>query len=421
MAGLIVLHRRVTILAGLDVGGQVLLALLFAGPALWLAATQVFPDLLSGVFLAIGLIELGIIEKRRRFRTESILIVAIVAAFIPWLQIKNIAPAVVLTLVFSLTMIRFGRASYSSRVAYGGLMIIGLSWLILRWYNLFYFGHLLGFPERPNRFGKQGLEYTLGLLLDRHQGLFVQVPFAIVGLIGLWTAKRKYPGAVGATVVALGAVLVLNGTYTINPYGGGSLAGRFMWTLLPALLAWVAVALRGWQDSARRLWAPALIVGLAWAYQAWPIFSNEHVYYNAVWYFQHPDKVYPGWWQGFNSIVPQFNVPGHFLGTPSWSVAVELAAGIIVVGAIMVLLKYEAKSILDSASLDAVMLMAVWSWRRWRARHFVWIADIDYRRTPTDARAERRAYAIADLNRIEAERPAADLSQMSWLQARRSP
>jgi hypothetical protein len=127
MAGLIVLHRRVTIFAGLDVGGQVLLALLFAGPALWLAATQVFPDLLAGVFLAIGLIELGIIEKRRRFRTESILIVAIFAALIPWLQIKNIAPAVVIIVVFSLTMIRFGRASYSSLAAYGGFVTIGLS------------------------------------------------------------------------------------------------------------------------------------------------------------------------------------------------------------------------------------------------------------------------------------------------------
>jgi hypothetical protein len=343
-AGLIVLHRRASRLAGLSAGGQVLLAVIFAWPALLLAETQIYPDLLSGVFLAAALLELAIIEERRKVTTQGALIITASAVVLPWLQVKNLGPSMVLSLILAVMAVRF-RPTGSYRVAtYSGLAIILVSWAALRWYNVHFFGHLLGFPEPPVRFSKRGIEYTLGLLFDRQQGLFVQVPVAVLGLMGLWMGRRKHPVAVCATVGTLGILLILNGTYTINPYGGSAFAGRFMWTLVPALLVWVAVVMRSWKASARRLRMFASLVGLVWVYQAWPIVTDKHVYHNAFRYFQKPHLVYPGWWQGLNSLIPQFNLPGHVLGAPSWGLVLELAVGMIFVGGTSLYLKTRQRA-----------------------------------------------------------------------------
>jgi len=46
----------------------------------------------------------------------------------------------------------------------------------------------------------------------------------------------------------------------------------------------------------------------------------------------------------------------------------------------------------------------IWSWRHWRARHYVWAADLDYRRYP-GRRNLRYSHAVAHLIQVEAGRP----------------
>ena len=177
--------------------------------------------------------------------------------------------------------------------------------MLLLGYNLHYFGHLLGLPEPGPKLTSLGLEYTLGLGFDRNQGLFVQMPFAVLGLVGLWLIRKKLPVAVVATVIGAGAIWVLNGTYVSNPYGGVSFNGRFMWTLIPVMIVWVAVVLARWQEAGRLFWTPAIVIALAWLYQAKPIIAGEHLYYNtgAPW----DPASWPNWWQGFSSVLPQFD------------------------------------------------------------------------------------------------------------------
>ena len=46
----------------------------------------------------------------------------------------------------------------------------------------------------------------------------------------------------------------------------------------------------------------------------------------------------------------------------------------------------------------------VYAWRIWRANHYVWAADLAYRRNPTPTNAAAWARAIDRLHRVEAGR-----------------
>ncbi len=326
-AGLIYLHRRVSRLAKLGHPGQVLLGLAFAGPSVLLAATQIYPDLLSGVLLACVVVEIASIEWTRTSNRLSTVVVVVSLAYLPWLQIKNLVPAIVALAAFVIARGRT-RSKWENTTVLTVLCL--LSWGVLLVYNQRYFGHLLGLPEQAPGLNRDGIEYTLGLLFDRDQGLFVQVPIAVVGLVGLWIARKKLPISVVATVLSVGSILVLNGTYTTTPYGGLSLAGRFMWTAIPALVAWIGVVLARWDQARRSMRWPTIIVGGLWAYQGIAILDGAHVYYNAFSKLPPWDPAsWPGWWPGFNRILPQFDLLGRPLGAPAIAVVVVVALATI--------------------------------------------------------------------------------------------
>ena len=354
VAGLILIHRRATLLAGLHRRGQVLLAVMLASPAVLVAATQIYPDLLSGVLIAGAVLEIALLEQRGRLTGVGLVVLLVAISFLPWLQVKNFAPA---ALVAGAVAVALVRARAPRRL----LAVIGvpalLSWLVLLAYNGHYFGHVLGLPEPPVRLTWTGVEYLLGLSFGRDQGLFVQVPFAVLGLVGLWMARRRLPIAVLATVAALGAILVLNGTYTSNPYGGGALAGRFMWTLIPATVAWSAVVVARWERAGRSLWGPSVLIGGAWLYEAVPILADAHNYFNVfvelhVW---DPLAV-TGWWPGLDRVLPTFDLPGTTFGSPATGLAFEL--GVLALVAIASV-QYARPGRFTTASLVALGALAV--------------------------------------------------------------
>src|ERR1700728_877032 len=325
--GLIFIHRRMTYLASLGRRAQFLLALILVAPALLLASTQIYPDLLTGVLLACAVVEIAIIERNGRSNRLNSVVVAIVAAYLPWLQVKNFLVAIVLLAAYVIAKYRT-EARWRTTAAISAVCLV--SWGLLLGYNQLYFGHLLGLPEAGPGLGSSGVEYTLGLLFDRDQGLFVQLPFVVIGLLGLWIVRKKLPVAVVATVLSVGGILVLNGTYTSNPYGGLSLAGRFMWTAIPVLIVWGCIAFERWQQVGRLCWGPIIVVVGAWVYQAVPILDGSHTYYNV--FTQTPPwdpGSWPGWWPGANRILPQFDLPGHPLGAPAVAILVALALACI--------------------------------------------------------------------------------------------
>jgi hypothetical protein len=277
--------------------------------------------------LACAVIEIAIIERRGTSTRLNVVVVALVAAYLPWLQVKNYVVAIILLAAFVVVRHRT-RSRWRPTAVVSALCLI--SWVLMLVYNQRYFGHLLGLPEPGPSLSSTGVEYTLGLLIDRDQGLFVQLPFAVIGLLGMWMARKKVPVAVLATILSVGGILILNGTYISNPYGGLSLAGRFMWTAMPLLVAWTGIVLGRWEQAERRLWGPILVVIGAWLYQGIGILAGSHTYYNV--FTQTPPwdpATWPGWWPGLNRILPQFDLPGHPLGAPAIDIFIALALGVV--------------------------------------------------------------------------------------------
>jgi hypothetical protein len=46
-----------------------------------------------------------------------------------------------------------------------------------------------------------------------------------------------------------------------------------------------------------------------------------------------------------------------------------------------------------------------WRWRRWRAAHYAWAADVNYRRWPSPRNEQAQQIAAEYLRRVEAARP----------------
>ncbi len=353
-AGLVLIHRRASRLTGLGRRGQVLLAVMLASPALLVAMTQIYPDLISGILIACAILEIAILERTGDLTRTGLAVATVSIAYLPWLEAKNLVPAVVLLGAIAFTL-RRGRHPTGVTAVLGAVVIV--SWLLLATYNLRYYGHVLGYPEPPFHVSATGIEYVLGLVFGRDQGLLVQVPFALLGVVGLWLARRALPAAVLATVGGLLAVLVLNGSYTVNPYGGGSFEGRFMWTLVPATVAWSAVVVARWERSGRSLRTAAVVIGGIWLYLAVPVLTGAHNYYNVFEEFRLWDPMQvTGWWAGLDRVVPMFDLPGRTFGSPALGLAFE--SGVAVLG-IIAAVQYARPAPFTRISLWAMAVIAV--------------------------------------------------------------
>jgi hypothetical protein len=322
--GLVVLHQRASSLAGLGRSGQIVFALVMAAPALWLASTQVYPDFVSGVLLAVALVEMAHIEQDRHLSAWGGWVVAAALAFVPWLQIKNLAPALCCVVALGALALRQGtqRREY---VALGVVVLAG--WGLLALYDQYYFANLVGLPQPNPTFTLTTASRTLALLFDSHQGLVVQTPTVIIGVVGLWMARKSVPWAAGAAAVASIAMLVINGTYTSAvPFGGTALAGRFEWTVAPMVLAWAPFCLAALQTRTKRLLTLAAVVAVLWLAQGIPILRGDHVYVNSMFapFAPWDPGLYPGWWPVVGRFLPVFLAPGLHLASTWTHLLVEL-------------------------------------------------------------------------------------------------
>jgi hypothetical protein len=315
--GFVCIHQRASELAGLGRLGQLLFALIMAAPALWLASTQVYPDLLSGVLLAMVLVEIALIERRRQVSIFGAVIVAVGLAFVPWLQVKYFAPALCCIIAAAIVSLRIGGQRRIILTMAAGII---LGWLLLALYNQYYFSHLIGLPQPSPSFTLTTASNTLALIFDAHQGLLVQVPTVVVGLVGLALNRRVIPWTAAAALVGSLSILVINGTFTVSVLGGTALAGRFQWAVLPMLLAWVPLCLVALERHRARLWALGSLVTVLWLVQGIPILRGDHVFVNALNapFIPWDPTLYPGWWPVVGRWLPTFLPPGIRLGA-TWS------------------------------------------------------------------------------------------------------
>ena len=328
--GAVCIHQRGSRVARLGRSGRIVFALALGAPALWVASTQVYPDLISGVLLAAALVEVALVERERVLSPFSAALVAGALAAEPWLQIKNLVPALCVAAAAAAVIVRLG-GSRRTLVVMGAVVLAG--WGLLLGYNLFFYGHPEGLPQPHPTFTGTSVTRVLALVFDRDQGLLVQVPTILLGVLGLWAARRTVPWAVGATVAGSVLMILVNGTFTTDvPFGGAALAGRFEWTVAPMLLAWAPFLLVAVERHRARILGVAAGVGAVWVAQAVPLLEGTHQYVNTMIapFAPWDPTLYPGWWPGLGGALPTFLAPGlHEAATWSHLLVELLLAGAI--------------------------------------------------------------------------------------------
>jgi hypothetical protein len=329
IAGLVLVHRRVSSLCGLGWRAQVVLGVAFTAPAVAIGATQIYPDLISGIVLAAALVELARCETSKQLDRSSAVIIAVCAAALPWLQIKDVVPAAVVVACW--VVVAWCARPPRPRVLVIVVGGVAASWVLLGVYNLLYFGHLSGYPEPPLAWNHAAVDRMMALLFDRDQGLFVQLPAAWLGVIGLFAAVRRAPAVSAAAVAGIAAVLVLNGAYGSNPFGGDTLAGRFEWTAMPVTVAFGAFALERWQAQHRALLRGAAVLFVCWCYQARSLVAHAHTDLYFTQLTGWDPATYPGWWSAVDRLLPDYLTSPGVVGTPRIGDAVVMLLGLAMV------------------------------------------------------------------------------------------
>lgn len=225
-------RRRVGELGALAIALTLSLALPFAA-----GAGQIYPDLLTGLCVLTALLLLDR-EWRRPHPRATIgapaVALAALLALLPWLHLKNQAPAgLILAVWMAVRLWPAGTPATRVRRLVPCLLPVA-SMVLLAWYHASAFGTWTG-PFRAgaqDASAKQVAMVLLGLHFDQAQGMFMQQPLLWVGLAGLGAfAVRERLGAL--LVAAVYASMIVPNAMHMNMYGGWSFAGRFAWSSFP--------------------------------------------------------------------------------------------------------------------------------------------------------------------------------------------
>lgn len=194
------------------------------------ASNQIYPDLVAGVF-SLSVITVIMLEDAAPKNIKLFELGAGLAiAFLPWLHIKFIICSAILAVglfwkIFSKTK--------SITHATDPLFPLAASILLLAAYNSHAFGTIGGVYStgavRTTEISKHSLMVLLGLHIDRFQGIFIQNPAFLAGLVFVvpFLIRERIVGVL--VVLLYGAFVVPNALHP-NWYGGDSFAGRFMWS-----------------------------------------------------------------------------------------------------------------------------------------------------------------------------------------------
>lgn len=330
IAGLIpVFVYRAARLARIRPGESVGLALCVSLGLPFLAVSgQIYPDLLSGILV----LALAVMAWRiwcRGAPPGAWMAGALMLAILPWLHLKNVLVVAVLAIALTVAWWRGDRRRTGWCWWFVGLNAASV--LLLLTYHLVAFGGPLG-PYTTGR-GADATLYQagmifLGLHFDQAQGVFVQQPLYLLGLVGLPLLFRRAP-FIAVTATAAYLAIVVPNTFHSCWYGCFSMSGRFMWGAaalwsFPLLVLyadlgavgrrvlWVAGGLGlGWQVMLARDWytAPGRF------FTTWTSYSRNSLFTQA--------------WHG---VLPSFYDFDRYLTFPPNIAAFVIASALLAVG-----------------------------------------------------------------------------------------
>lgn len=211
------------------------------------SSNQIYPDMIAGVWLFFLLIHYHLLWCAQTIRPTLLqaCLVGGCIGFLPWLHLKMLLPAFIVACFYWGQFVWVARpggrftphilwsSANPARNFMGVMSGLALGLVLgLAAYNQVAFHSILGpymsdaITIRPPEI----LMMALGLHVDRMQGMFVQAPHLLLGVVGLWGfASKQKPLFVLVSLVYL-SLLLLNSSH-VNWYGGTSFVGRFHWTI----------------------------------------------------------------------------------------------------------------------------------------------------------------------------------------------
>ena len=227
----------VGLLAGTRSPWRFALAGVFLVPSYLVATTQVYPDLMTGMIIAIVVLLVALFEAKRGCTTAQVVTGGLLLALIPWLAQKNIP----LTCLLVVVLVVASRRTLMAGAQLAWLAVpalVSLSGVVL--FNLWAYGHPLGSKNPVTTSGIETWTRSAALVFDRRSGILIQMPILVLGVAALWVWRRRIPLAAIAAVVLTAAIVYGNGTEP-GSQTGGSFNGRYEWPLVPLALAFCAL------------------------------------------------------------------------------------------------------------------------------------------------------------------------------------
>ncbi|MGH7134630.1 MAG: hypothetical protein ACREHD_02760 [Pirellulales bacterium] len=221
------------------------------------ACNQIYPDLPAGILLLFAAERALAAEPAARTVHWRDLLFPAALVLLPWLHIKYIAPAFIV-LAWSLDATRDRRV-----LAHAAALAVSL--VVLAYYNAYAFGQVTGpYSDDGLLLCRNSLIVFLGLHFYQGQGMFLQQPLWLLGLIGLAPMWRSARRSCLWWLLLYASTVVPNSLHP-NWYGGYSYLGRFGVT--GALLWTIPLAYGARMIFANGKTAPALVAVLSLALQ----------------------------------------------------------------------------------------------------------------------------------------------------------
>ncbi len=295
-----------------------LVALLFVTPAYLLASTQFYPDLLSGMMLAVIALRLVRMEVSEVGRWPSTLVTGLLLSAWTWVDTKNILVAILFATAGLLILRRRGA---TTSLAATLLAPVAVALITVCAFNLYAYGHPLGLDQGLRPFTVSAATKVLALLIDRRHGLIVQCPAVVLGIYCVGSWLRRAPVSLGATFLT--SLILLGGNASVvTGMSGASFIGRYEWEVLPVLLAFAGIFLV--RLGANRIRAAAsliVVIGAFTAFEIGSVVTNRPTPFSFISNNWDPAS-YLGWW-GRLDPSPILNYLNHEWGNARnvWGVA----------------------------------------------------------------------------------------------------
>ena len=233
------------------------------------ASNQVFPDVLAGI--SILFLTWRIFFTRPATTNSSAWVNALCAGavlgFLPWLHLRFAPPAILLLGGLALSMRDQRGNPYVRRLfIVPGIILLGsLSLLFI--YNRIAFSSLAPYTGSDVSYHLRDIAMIfLGLHLDQSQGIFVQQPLVLLGLLGTASLVKQRPRAAIFLGLLYLSVLVPSASHPAL-YGGTALYGRFWWAIFLLWIFPMAYALKSFLDAKYRFVPYLFVAGFVW--QVW--------------------------------------------------------------------------------------------------------------------------------------------------------